>query len=463
MSDSKVPTIHDLAGQLRSRRIDRRRFMQGAAAVGASGTAISSALRSRGAMAQDATTVAFWTTFVDPDLSVLQGMVDTYNEQATGHQVELTQIPPAEVTDVTQLMTAVRGGTGPDVYFLDRFIVAQRASDGLLQDLSAMGADEALMSGYLPFARAEATFNGAPYALPFDTDARAIYYNRGAMTEAGIDVEALDAANGPATWAEITEMANAFNERDASGNYTKMGFVPWVNQGWHYTYGFSWGGEFFNAEACEVTPDDPRIVEAFQWVQDYCESLDAQAVAAFGQPTMVPGFPAQEHPFIQGNLAMQVTGDWMIRQIEEYAPDMDYGITYIGVPNEGDEPSTWAGGWSVVIPEGARNPEPAFEFMRWYAGEPGQRIYTVESRHLPTLETLLADESLFSERHLFFSQELLPIAKNRPPLPVGARYWDELTQAWEATYLGQAEPAEALAAVKERVQGDLQRFCPIEG
>lgn len=456
-------TLHDLAGQFRSRRIDRRRFMQGAAALGVSGTAISSALRARGAIAQDATTVQFWTAFTDPELSILRGMVDTYNEQATGHQVELTQLPPAEVTDVTQLMTAVRGGTGPDVYHLDRFIVAQRAADGLLQDLSALGADEEMMSGYLAFARAEATFNGIPYALPFDTDARAIYYNRDVMTEAGIDVEELDSSNGPLTWSRITELANAFNEQESGGAYSKMGFIPWVNQGWHYTYGFSWGGSFFNAETCEVTPDDAPIVEAFQWVQDYCVALGAQDVAAFGQPTMVPGFPAQEHPFLLGNLAMQVTGDWMINQIATYQPDMDYGVTYIGVPNEGDESATWAGGWSVVIPEGARNPEPAFEFMQWFAGEAGQRIYVQESKHLPTLQALLEDESIFAETHLFFSQQLLPIAKNRPPLPVGARYWDELTTAWQSTYLDEAEPAAALATVKERVQGDLQRFCPIEG
>lgn len=456
-------TLHDLAGQLRSRRIDRRRFMQGAAALGVSGTAISSALRSRGAMAQDATTVTFWTTFTDPDLSILQGMVETYNEQASGHQVELTQLPPAEVTDVTQLMTAVRGGTGPDVYFLDRFIVAQRAADGLLQDLSVFGADEALMGSYLAFSRAEATFNGVPYALPFDTDARAIYYNRGALTEAGIDVEELESSNGPLTWTRIAEIANAFNEQDASGTYSKLGFIPWVNQGWHYTYGFSWGGSFFDAASCAVTPDDPAIVEAFQWVQDYCVDLGAQAVQAFGGPTMQPGFPPQEHPFIVGNLGMQVTGDWMINQIATYAPDMDYGVTFIGVPNEGDESATWAGGWSLVIPEGAQNPEPAFEFMQWYAGEPGQRIYTQESKHLPTIEALLDDESIFAESHLFFSQQLLPIAKNRPPLPVGARYWDELTTAWQATYLDEAEPAEALATVKERVQADLDRFCPIEG
>ena len=75
----------------------------------------------------------------------------------------LVQIPPAQVTDSTTLMTAVRGGTGPDVYLLDRFIVAQRAGDGVLQDLSALGAND-LMGNYVPFAAAEAIYDGKAYA-----------------------------------------------------------------------------------------------------------------------------------------------------------------------------------------------------------------------------------------------------------------------------------------------------------
>jgi len=45
---------------------------------------------------------------------------------------------------------------------------------------------------------------------------------------------------------------------------------------------------------------------------------------------------------------------------------------------------------------------------------------------------------------------------------VGVRYWDELTSAWERVFLNQEEPAAALAAAKERVQPELQEYCPIE-
>ena len=99
--------------------------------------------------------------------------------------------------------------------------------------------------------------------------------------------------------------------------------------------------------------------------------------------------------------------------------------------------------------------------MRYAAGEAGQRVYTEVTKHLPTWQALLADASLYDERHRFFSEQLLPTARNRPPLPVGALYWDELTDAWEKTYLNEEEPQAALETVEGRVQGRLQRYCPI--
>jgi len=450
--------LRDLIGQMHSRRLGRRQFMTRAAAMGLSATAISGALRQVPTRAQSSDTVQFWTTFTDPDLTVLKGMVDTYNGQATGLKAELVQIPPAQVTDVTKLMTAVRGGTGPDVYHLDRFIVAQRAADGILQDLSTLGAD---LSPYIAFSRAEASYDGKPYALPFDTDVRALYYNKGLLQGAGIDPAELDAANGPVTWARIQEIANALNVLDSNGNYTQMGFIPWLNQGWHYTYGFSWGGQFFDQAACEVSPNDPKVVEAFQWVQDYCKALDANKVSAFGTPSMAPGFDPAQHPFHVGTLAMQITGDWEINQMKTYAPNIDYGITWMPVPNAGDASVSWAGGWSVVMPQGAKHPEDAYAFMQWMAGEAGQRIYTKESSHLPTWQSLSSEGDLYEERHKFFAEQLLPTAKNRPPLPVGAKYWDELTVAWQKAYLDQGAPADLLKDTKDRVDADLKSYCPV--
>ncbi len=457
--------LQNLVDRFQRRRIDRRGLLKQAAALGVSAAAVGAAIRKAPAVAQGGTKVTFWTTHSEPDLTALRAIADNFNKENPGTQVEIVQIPPAEVTDVSKLMTAVRGGTGPDVYMLDRFIVAQRASDGLLEDLTPFIGEEnlgALEESHLPFAWAEATFQGKPYALPFDTDVRALYYSKTMLQEAGMDPNEFDPANGPMTFDRVAELALELNQRDPSGNYTRMGFVPWYNQGWHYTYGFAFGGKFFDEASCQVTPDDPNVVAAFQWVYDFAKQLDPTKAQPFIQAAMRPGAPPQENPFIQKRLGMQVTGDWAIDHMAKYAPDVDYGITFIPVPKQGDQPSSWAGGWSATIPKGAKEPEAGFQFMQYFAGEPGQRLYTKETKHLPTVTNLLKDPSLFEERHRFFSDQLLPIAKNRPPLPVGALYWDELTDAWEKTYLNQETPDKALATVKDRVQNQLQRFCPVE-
>ena len=197
---------------------------------------------------------------------------------------------------------------------------------------------------------------------------------------------------------------------------------------------------------------------AFQWVYDTAAALDVEMTSAFvaaDQPNDVP--PEQQY-FIQEKVGFLISGDWFIASLAQYAPDINYGITLLPVPDEGMESTTWAGGWSMVIPEGAKNPEGAWEFLQYIAGEEGQRVYSKDTSHLPTFESLGTEEGLLDERHAFFAS-LLPNAASRPPLPVGALYWDELTTAWQATTLNQAPPEESLATAAERTQAQLDQFC----
>src|SRR5215216_2456979 len=288
------PTVDDLVRKMRSGRISRRHFIQSASALGLSATAISSVLRANPASAQDASKVTFWTTHSEPDLSGLQMIVDNFNSENSDVQAELVQVVGSE-TDTTKLMTAVRGGVGPDVYMLDRFIVAQRASEGVLQDLSEFMGGEDFSEIHIPFAWAEANFNGKPYALPFDTDARALFYNKGMLQEAGVDPAELDVANGPITWDRLAEIANQLNETDQDGNFSRMGFAPFIDQAWHYTYGFAFGGSFFD------------VVAGHQWLYDYTAALDPQKVNAFAGPyAPTEDFPPQQHPFVTERVAFNI-------------------------------------------------------------------------------------------------------------------------------------------------------------
>lgn len=448
-------------------RLNRRKLIKGTAGVAGASALASSSFHAPNIIARQAKTpVVFWTQSTAIGLESQQSIVNAFNEQSPDVEVTLEQVPPGDVTDSAKLITAVRGGSGPDCYYMDRFIVPERAANGLLQDLTGLleqnGVNPDLTETHVEFAAAEATYNGSPYALPFNTGVRALFYNKTLLTEAGVDLERFDPASGPMTWDQLKEAAIATNIDGESGdNFMQMGYVPYFNQAHHYTYGFSWGADFFDEEACEVTPNTPEMIEASQWVYDFCAELDPAKVQAFIQAAVRPGAPPQESPWHQNRLGMVLTGNYTIAQNQEYAPDMDYGITYTPVPEAGMESTSWAGGWSIVIPQGAQQSDAAIKFMLFACGEDGQRMEVQHTGQLPTILTLQEEESLFGERHRFFVEEIVPTTTNRPPLPVGAKYWDELTAAWEKIYLNEEEPQAALETAKENTMTLLGPFCPV--
>lgn len=467
MSASRNPAsaVPDAVNKAATHQVSRRTLVKGAAGLGAAAAA-SSVFAVPTIVGQAKGPVVFWTTHSAIGLEALQKIGENFNAQSTTSTVEVVQRPPAEVTDSSSLITAVRGGEGPDAYLLDRFIVAERAAQGLLQDLrplmEAAGENPDLTEKWVPFSAAEATYNDTPFALPFDTDVRALFYNRRMLTEAGVDLAAWDPANGPLTVDQVSEVAKSLNVDDGA-NYSQVGFVPYFAQGQHYTWGYSWGGEFFDYEACQVTPDHPKVLEAGQWIYDYSAAHGPEKLYAFIQNAMRPGVAPTDNPFIQERLAMMVNGNWMFQQFKTYIPNVDVGYTFIPVPTEGAEYSTWAGGWSGVIPQGAKNVEGGYEFIRYLTGPEGSKTYIELNNNLPVLKELTTDTTLFDENLLWFMENLFPNTQYRPPLPVGAKYWDELQTAWQAIYLNQADPATAMATAKQNTQADLDAggFCPV--
>jgi len=451
-----------------SKRIDRRKVLKGTAATGLGLGIASQAFAVPSILAQEKAKITFWTTHTDLGFEALTKIGEDFNAQSDAYEVEVVQRPPADVTDSSSLITAVRGGEGPDVYLLDRFIVAERAAQGLLQDLTQFmedaGDNTDLTDRYVPFAAAEAVYNGAPYALPFDTDVRMLFYNTKMLEDAGVDTSSWAPENGPITLEAAAEAFNKLNVEEG-GKYTQYGFVPYFNQGWHYTYGFDFGASFFDYDNCEVTPDDPKMIEASQWVQDYCVANDADKTYAFIQNAMRNGAPPTDNPFIQERLGGFVSGNWMFAQFESYMGDAagDVAYTYIPAATEGGESATWAGGWSGVVPQGAKNPEGGYAFVRYLCGTEGSRTYVEMNNNLPVLIELTQDTDLLGPDLTWCVETLFPTTHYRPPLPVGAKYWDELTTAWQSIYLNQAKPEDALAQAKKNTQAELDQggYCPI--
>jgi multiple sugar transport system substrate-binding protein len=393
-----------------------------------------------------ATEVKFWTSHTPPDSDALKDIVEAFNKANPDICVKMTIVPGSE-TDIAKLFT-----------------VPQRAAEGVLDDITN---DTQGMSGqYLDFAWAETQFEGKTFALPFDTDARALWYNKDLITQAGADPSPLDMSKGPATIDQVVAIADKVTKKDSSGNYDVLGWLPGgpgpggqpgaFDQGWHYTWGFTYGGSFADLQACKVTPTDAGVVAGFQFLYDWAKNHDPKAVSRWVSSNFpTPQTPASQSPIWTGKLAMTISGDWRIAEQKKYAPNGNYDFTYIPVPKAGDQSATWAGGWSMALIPNSKARDQAIKFMKYIAGPDGQRVYTKESTHLPTIKDLLNDSSLYDPQHAKFL-ELLKVAKNRPPLSVGAAYWDALTSAQGSVEANSKTPQDALKEVEDSIQPQLQ-------
>jgi len=127
-----------------------------------------------------------------------QKAAEAFAQKNPGIKVNVEVVPGSE-TDVAKLMTAVRSGAGPDLAVIDRFTVAQRAAAGLLTDLTPLIKKEGkeLSQEYTEGPWQEVSYQKKVYAVPTNTDARVLFYNKQILKEAGIDLAEFDPARGP--------------------------------------------------------------------------------------------------------------------------------------------------------------------------------------------------------------------------------------------------------------------------
>jgi len=370
-----------------------------------------------------------------------KAILDDFNAQSADIQVNMVYKPTTGQTQMSEaLLTAIAAGTPPDTAYFDRFIVPTWAAENSLTDLTDLAAA----------AGKEASgWKNRLWALPHDTDDRAVYINVEKAKAAGLDVN-----NPPKYIDEFDQWAEAMYIKEGP-RLVQAGFIPWVHQGWIFSYGFTWDGKFFDEEKQQVTANDPRIVAACEWMASYAKKYDVATIDSFSQAF---GQEAQE-PFVMGQIAMTYDGDWRIASIQErYAPDMEYMVIPMPYPKEGGRVATWAGGWSLVIPRGAKNVEAGWKFISFFTNVENMVKFCVETTHIPTRVESAKDPRFRENKWHAVFMDLLPIADSRPPLPIGQFLWTALAEARDLIVHLTKTPQEALDDVTKRANEEMKKY-----
>ncbi|WP_054706526.1 extracellular solute-binding protein [Bacillus sp. JCM 19041] len=146
---------------------------------------------------------------------------------------------------------------------------------------------------------------------------------------------------------------------------------------------------------------------------------------------------------------MKVDGPFSISTINQYNPDLNYGVTPVPTPT-GDHFTTWSGGTSLIIPKGAKNAKEAWEFMKYLGGEEGQRTYSEMNNQMSVIDTV--NEEIYGDNEIMTEFiDILPESNARPPIPSGQLLWNELDRAVEYAIHGRDEPKALLEKVARKV------------
>jgi len=461
--------------------VSRRKFLQGAAGLlgvsilaacgggggatqgsatdttggaSSSGTASSAATAAPGQSGTAQATVEWWDSQTGVDENVTKQMISDFEAKNPTIKINRTYIAQDQNTQANQkLLTAIAGGNPPDVYKFDRFIVAQFAAQDFLTDLTDLATKAGIKADdYFPFAWQEATYKNKLYALPYDTDTRALWYNKDIFKEVGLDPE-----KPPQTVQELSDMADKLTKKDSSGRVTRWGFNPIHDQAWIYTYGWIWKGIFQDASSLKITSSDPQVVNAMKWLKSYADHVGVDNLDAFTAACSSQQCNDAADYFWTGQSAMVISGDWRVSQAKQYKPNVQYGVAPLPGPDGPAPYGTWAGGWSWVIPKGAKNTDAAWKVISYVCGPEGQSTYCKGTYHIPTNKTTAQDPYYSQDPLHKVFMGLLPVAHTRPPIPSGSLLWDELVKARDDIIHGQ-DPATRLKAVDDKVNADLQKY-----
>lgn len=389
--------------------------------------------------------VLIWHNYTQLAYTAFSELINDFIAKNPDYKVEADYVPTSSGSQENEkLITAIAGGKPPDVAEFDRFIVGSFAFRGALNDLTDMAKSAGISADqYLAFAWQEASLRGKLYALPIDTDARALYYRKDFLDAAGIK-------DLPKTPDDLAKVADQLTVKSGS-QYKRFGLIPTMDQGWLYTWGWVWGGHFYDQKTQKVTPNDPKIVDALTWMvgfaKKYGEENMVSFASAFGQ--------GAQSPFIAGLVAMDPNGSWLIGQIKQYGPNVQYGIIPYPHP-EGVQPTTWSGGWSWTIPKGSKHVDNGFALASFITNEEEMTKYCKAVTNYPTRVAALKDPA-FNEGNYKIFTDLLPNSHHRPVIPEGNLLWNELATATSNAMYGKVSPKDALDQVANTVNTQLEK------
>ncbi|MCM3203025.1 ABC transporter substrate-binding protein [Paenibacillus illinoisensis] len=320
--------------------------------------------------------LSFWTLFDGGDGANMQALVDEFNKTHPDIEVKNTKLAWGEY--YTKLVTAVGNGNGPDIGISHSSRLPNLIDQGVVTELDTPAADAGVdWNSYNQNLLSAVTVDDQHYAVPIDTHAFIMFYNKKLLKEAGLLGEdgkpvLEQSADGFVSFLKtLKEKLPAKVTPFALSNNNDDPFRLWWS-----LYSQLGGNDVISDDLKSAAIDKEKGIQA----ADYIQKLYTEGYIKKNDPDFYKNFQS-------GTAAMTMTGVWTTGTWES-TKDFEFGA--MPIPKFYDQEATWGDSHTIILPltqdEDEAKRKAAMIFADWVADN-GQ--VWAKAGHIPSKPSVL--------------------------------------------------------------------------
>lgn len=389
----------------------------------------------------DVVELNYWVPFSGGDGEYMAKMVDEFNGSQDGIQVNMLNIEWGEY--YTKLRTSLVSKTAPDVAIAHASKLAELVPTGSLTDLSQVSKDVNFDWKKISDNQLDATvFDEKQYAVPLDSHALIMYYNKDYLSDAGL----LDKDGNIKMEPGVDGFVSMLKKLKTS---LPDGVFPFESQTddihpfwiWYALYSqMNDGGEYIkDGKAAFNNPEGKEALQVMADLKD--QDLWPKNVSN--------GYDL----FKTGKAAINFTGVWATGNYEQNK-DLKFGAAPI--PKFFDNEKTWGDSHTLVLPaqKDQEKQKAAMEFVKWLSDN---SVIWAGAGHVPANKEVVQSDEF---QKLEYRPSYADVAKDINYMPRSPKLWpanDIMQKDIDAMMNGSMTVSEALDKAEKDINSLLSK------
>ena len=387
-------------------------------------------------------TIQVWEGYTGVEAKVFAHLLAQYHRQHPG--VQVTSLYVNSDNALQKVLTAVRGGSPPDIAYLYGSWAPNVAQIPQVVNLTKVVQKPGVnWDDFWVGERDVATVNGKVIGFPALVDNLAVVYNKKLFAQAGLTDPSPDW-----TWTQFEADA-----RKLTNAGTKQFGTAYVTPGsedtvWH------WEALLWEAGGQLLTPDNKKA--AFD-TKAGLASLNTLKTMAVTDKSMYldPTDSAYANLFNSGKIGMLVTGPWDLSAF----PNVHYGVqvmpSYPGTSG-GHQTISGPDNW-VIFNNGSTRVSEAEKFLIWLSAPAQARYFSVKTGNLPIRRSVANSPGFDQQMNQAlpdvstFISNLNNVRQARPQIPQYPKISQILGNMIVSVLLGKSQPQAALTSAAQQV------------